>query len=146
MRLLEAALSVSEYTDKIDTIGYGLSKAKRIVHQIRELCSILSGLMLAADYKKGQELFEDRTRRDRCVTRCRREGIYSWEQSKELLDLIQFDSLFENRDPLLDHVHIDITRRGDVIFRQCAQAVDRNRAIEVGVKFSLGKSREEVAL
>ncbi|VDC02131.1 unnamed protein product [Peniophora sp. CBMAI 1063] len=60
LRLLDAALQVSEYTDKIDTIGYGLSKAKRIVHQIRELCSILSGLMLAADYKKGQELFEDR--------------------------------------------------------------------------------------
>ncbi|KAF8263948.1 hypothetical protein EI94DRAFT_1739579 [Lactarius quietus] len=41
LRLLEAALQVSEYTDKIDTLGYGLSKAKRIVHQIRELCAIL---------------------------------------------------------------------------------------------------------
>lgn len=60
LRLLEAALSVSEYTDKIDTIGFGLSKAKRIVHQIRELCAILSGLVLSADYKQGQELFSDR--------------------------------------------------------------------------------------
>ncbi|KAL7282659.1 hypothetical protein ACG7TL_004132 [Trametes sanguinea] len=60
LRLLEAALNVSEYTDKIDTIGFGLSKAKRIVHQIRELCAILSGLMLSADYKQGQELFQDR--------------------------------------------------------------------------------------
>lgn len=60
LRLLEAALQVSEYTDKIDTIGYGLSKAKRIVHQIRELCAILSGLVLATDYKVGQELFSDR--------------------------------------------------------------------------------------
>ncbi|KAH7923662.1 hypothetical protein BV22DRAFT_1036079 [Leucogyrophana mollusca] len=60
LRLLEAALQVSEYTDKIDTIGFGLSKAKRIVHQIRELCAILSGLMLSADYKVGQELFTDR--------------------------------------------------------------------------------------
>ncbi|KDQ64447.1 hypothetical protein JAAARDRAFT_28076 [Jaapia argillacea MUCL 33604] len=60
LRLLEAALQVSEYTDKIDTIGFGLSKAKRIVHQIRELCSILSGLVIAADYKQGQELFQDR--------------------------------------------------------------------------------------
>jgi hypothetical protein len=60
LRLLEAALLVSEYTDKIDTIGYGLSKAKRIVHQIRELCAILSGLVVAADYKQGQELFSDR--------------------------------------------------------------------------------------
>ncbi|TFK43820.1 hypothetical protein BDQ12DRAFT_196450 [Crucibulum laeve] len=60
LRLLEAALSVSEYTDKIDTIGFGLSKAKRIVHQIRELCAIMSGLVVAADYKQGQELFSDR--------------------------------------------------------------------------------------
>ncbi|KZT24561.1 hypothetical protein NEOLEDRAFT_1163261 [Neolentinus lepideus HHB14362 ss-1] len=60
LRLLDAALQVSEYTDKIDTIGYGLSKAKRIVQQIRELCAILSGLVLAADYKQGQELFQDR--------------------------------------------------------------------------------------
>ncbi|KAH9942574.1 hypothetical protein B0H21DRAFT_824129 [Amylocystis lapponica] len=60
LRLLEAALNVSEYTDKIDTIGFGLSKAKRIVHQIRELCAILSGLLLSADYKQGQELFSDR--------------------------------------------------------------------------------------
>jgi hypothetical protein len=57
---VEAALSVSEYTDRVDTIGFGLSKAKRIVQQIRELCAILSGLVLAADYKLGQELFQDR--------------------------------------------------------------------------------------
>ncbi len=60
LRLLEAALSVSEYTDKIDVIGLGLSKVKRIVHQIRELCAILSGLLLAADYNEGQKLFSDR--------------------------------------------------------------------------------------
>ncbi|KAH8830316.1 hypothetical protein DL96DRAFT_1592408 [Flagelloscypha sp. PMI_526] len=60
LRLLEAALSVSEYTDKIDTLSFGLSKAKRIVQQIRELCAIMSGLVLAADYKQGQELFTDK--------------------------------------------------------------------------------------
>lgn len=60
LRLLDAALQVSEYTDKIDTIGFGLSKTKRIVLQIRELCAILSGLVLSADYKLGQSLFTDR--------------------------------------------------------------------------------------
>jgi Protein of unknown function (DUF2009) len=60
LRLLEAALLVSEYTDKIDVIGFGLSKTKRIVHQIRELCAIMSGLLLSADYKMGQELFTDK--------------------------------------------------------------------------------------
>jgi hypothetical protein len=60
LRLLEAALQVSEYTDRIDTIGFRLSRSKRIVHQIRELCAILSGLVLSADYKHGQELFSSR--------------------------------------------------------------------------------------
>ncbi|KAJ3740991.1 hypothetical protein DFH05DRAFT_1580352 [Lentinula detonsa] len=60
LRLLEAALSVSEYTDKIDTLSSGQSKAKRIVAQIKELCAIMSGLLLSADYKAGQELFQDR--------------------------------------------------------------------------------------
>ncbi|KAL4081405.1 hypothetical protein V8B97DRAFT_1863025 [Scleroderma yunnanense] len=57
LRLLDAALQVSEYTDKIDTIGFSVSKAKRIVLQIRELCAIISGLVLSADYKLGQSLF-----------------------------------------------------------------------------------------
>lgn len=52
LRLLEAALQVSEYTDKIDIIGAALSRPKRVVAQIRELCAILSGLVLAADYKQ----------------------------------------------------------------------------------------------
>jgi hypothetical protein len=60
LRLLDAALTVSEYTDKIDTLGFSTTKAKRIVYQIRELCAIMSGLVLSADYKKGQELFTDR--------------------------------------------------------------------------------------
>ncbi|KIY52316.1 hypothetical protein FISHEDRAFT_70004 [Fistulina hepatica ATCC 64428] len=60
LRLLEAALLVSEYTDKIDTLGSTLTKSKRIVRQIRELCAIMSGLLLAADYKEGQALFADR--------------------------------------------------------------------------------------
>lgn len=37
-----------------------MSKPKRIVQQIRELCAIMSGLVLATDYKQGQELFQDR--------------------------------------------------------------------------------------
>ncbi|KAJ2726783.1 hypothetical protein GGI07_000294 [Coemansia sp. Benny D115] len=59
LRLLEAALNVSEYTDKIDILMYG-NKNKRIVSQIKELCAILSGLVLASDYRAGQTLFEDR--------------------------------------------------------------------------------------
>ncbi|KAG0174277.1 hypothetical protein DFQ28_000116 [Apophysomyces sp. BC1034] len=60
LRLLEAALNVTEYTDKIDNESH-TSKAKRVVSQIKELCAILTGLVLACDYKRGQELFADRT-------------------------------------------------------------------------------------
>ncbi|BFZ54272.1 hypothetical protein PYCC9005_001305 [Savitreella phatthalungensis] len=59
LRLLEAALAVSEYTDKIDILSY-TSKAKRIVAQLKHICAILSGLMVAQDYKAGQSLLEDR--------------------------------------------------------------------------------------
>src|ERR1700722_17136573 len=60
LRLLEASLQVSEYTDKIDPLGFGLPKSKRIVQQIRERFAIRSGLVLSADYKLGQQLFVDR--------------------------------------------------------------------------------------
>ncbi|CAO3607795.1 unnamed protein product [Cunninghamella echinulata] len=60
LRLLEAALNVTEYTDKIDKTSH-TSKAKRVVTQIKELCAILTGLVLACDYKRGQELFADRS-------------------------------------------------------------------------------------
>ena len=59
LRLLEAALSVSEYTDKVDVISYSKSKSARINAQLRELCGILCGLVLACDYKTGQELVVD---------------------------------------------------------------------------------------
>ncbi|KAJ1932794.1 hypothetical protein EC988_009336, partial [Linderina pennispora] len=59
LRLLEAALHVSEYTDRIDVLQYG-NKTKRIVAQIKELCAILSGLVVASDYKAGQQLCQER--------------------------------------------------------------------------------------
>lgn len=63
LRLLEAALHVSEYTDKIDVLSYS-SKTKKMVAQIRELCATLTGLVLACDYQVGQQLFQDRSFED----------------------------------------------------------------------------------
>ena len=63
LKLLEAALSVSSYTDKIDILTYS-SKTTRIIQQIKELLGILAGLVLAADYKAGQKLFEDKEFKD----------------------------------------------------------------------------------
>ncbi|KAF1796834.1 hypothetical protein V8B55DRAFT_1369208 [Mucor lusitanicus] len=63
LRLLDAALNVSEYTDKIDIISYS-NKAKRIVGQIKDLCCIISGLLVAGDYKTGAQLFAKRSIKD----------------------------------------------------------------------------------
>lgn len=60
LRLLESVLQVSEYTDRVDIVSYTSTPIGRAAAQIRELCAILSGLCLAADYKTGQELFEGR--------------------------------------------------------------------------------------
>ncbi|KAL3232450.1 hypothetical protein RNJ44_04366 [Nakaseomyces bracarensis] len=57
LRLLEAALQVSEYTDRVDILS-NKSKAKRIVEQLKEICSVLSGLVIASNMKLGQKLLE----------------------------------------------------------------------------------------
>ena len=63
LRLLEAALHVSEYTDKVDILTWR-SKTSRIHAQIKDLCAILSGLVVAQDYKRGQQLVTDRNFED----------------------------------------------------------------------------------
>eukprot|EP00963_Diacronema_lutheri_P005247 scaffold408_cov347-Pavlova_lutheri.AAC.21 len=59
LRLLEAALSVSEYTDKVDILSYR-SRMGRIHAQIKEICAILSGLVVASDYRAGQNLIANK--------------------------------------------------------------------------------------
>lgn len=56
LRLVEAALNVSDYTDKVDVTTYK-SKSKRIVAQLREMCSILAGLVVATDMDMGKSMF-----------------------------------------------------------------------------------------
>ncbi|RKP12040.1 hypothetical protein BJ684DRAFT_12084 [Piptocephalis cylindrospora] len=58
LRLLEAALNVNEYTDKVDILHYG-NKSQRMIAQIRDMCAVLSGLLVASDYKAGQDLIAD---------------------------------------------------------------------------------------
>ncbi len=60
LRLLEAALSVSDYTDKVDVICYNKSKTQRITKQLQEICAILCGLVVALDYRAGQDLLKDK--------------------------------------------------------------------------------------
>lgn len=63
LRLLEACLSVSEYTDKVDILTWR-SKTARVHAQIKDICAILSGLVVAQNYKKGQQLIQDRSFKD----------------------------------------------------------------------------------
>jgi Protein of unknown function (DUF2009) len=59
LRLLEGALNVSEYTDKVDILSYR-NKSARVHAQIKDLCAILCGLTVAQDFKRGQKLISDR--------------------------------------------------------------------------------------
>lgn len=60
LRLVKAALSVSDYTSKVDTPALQKSSAKRMHRQVREICSIFSGLIVGTVYKHGQTVIEER--------------------------------------------------------------------------------------
>lgn len=61
LRLVSAALNVSEYTDVVDVLATSRMKTTQRIHaQIRNLCSILMGLAVATNYSSGQKLIKDR--------------------------------------------------------------------------------------
>ena len=59
LRLLEAALRVSEYTDRVDVVTFR-GKTQRITKQLKEICAIMCGLVVATDYRRGQELIKEK--------------------------------------------------------------------------------------
>jgi len=63
LRLLEAALHVSEYTDVVDVLSYK-SKTGRVTKQLKEICAIMCGLVVASDYRAGQKLIADKEFKD----------------------------------------------------------------------------------
>lgn len=60
LRLIESALHVSEYTDRVDIAMYASNKARRITTQIKQMCAILSGLFVAHNYEQGSALIKER--------------------------------------------------------------------------------------
>jgi hypothetical protein len=59
LRLLQSALKVCDYTDKID-VATNRNKAKRVAAQLRDVCALLSGTVVAVDYAEGQRLVQSR--------------------------------------------------------------------------------------
>jgi hypothetical protein len=62
LRLLEGALDVSEYTDKVDVVrgwGWRNSKLDTIREEIGDLMQQLLGLAVAANYKQGTQLIAE---------------------------------------------------------------------------------------
>ncbi|KAI9914407.1 hypothetical protein PsorP6_008351 [Peronosclerospora sorghi] len=59
LRTLEAALRVSCYTDKLDTLEC-VAPAKRERAQLQEICGFLAALEVEAEYKAGQELLGEK--------------------------------------------------------------------------------------
>ena len=65
LHVLEGALQISEYTDKVDVINWRLNKSDMIRRQLEDLFAVLSGLMVAANSgRAGRELVHDREFRD----------------------------------------------------------------------------------
>jgi hypothetical protein len=60
LRLLEATLDVSEYTDKVDIIGQRYSAVKRMTNETKHICSVLSGLLIAYKYDAGQLVLREK--------------------------------------------------------------------------------------
>ena len=48
LRVLEGALTVSEYTDKVDIFSYRSNKLDRIEQQLGDVFAVLSGMIVAA--------------------------------------------------------------------------------------------------
>lgn len=60
LHLLTAALSVSEYTSRVDILPTHTTRTKRMVVQLKQICAILSGLIVASDFRRGQEMLVER--------------------------------------------------------------------------------------
>jgi len=61
LHLLEASLTVSQYTDRVDVVpNENLNFMKSLKVKILDISALLTGLLVAADYKHGQILLDQK--------------------------------------------------------------------------------------
>ncbi|KAF4711950.1 hypothetical protein FOZ63_019102, partial [Perkinsus olseni] len=61
LRLVESAMQVADYTDKVDVqFPPHVSPARQMAIRARQMCAILNGLVVAEDYSKGAALVKSR--------------------------------------------------------------------------------------
>eukprot|EP01047_Picozoa_sp_COSAG01_P060862 COSAG01_NODE_7517_length_3170_cov_1.655161_3_plen_360_part_00 len=61
LRLLQSALGVFDYTDRVAAAGGGgAALARHMSARLRDVCGLLSGAVTAVDYEKGRELTQER--------------------------------------------------------------------------------------
>jgi len=155
LRLLEAALNVSEYTDKVDILAY-TGKAKRMFAQIKDICAILSGLLVASDYPAGQNLVRDKNFDEnalffqRIFEIGRRHKIMNPEKMRasygKLVYLLQ-DSMIPDVHDMLQFDCVDpIHTVYRALDEGCALAVLKDEAIHVATREIIpeSKSRREI--
>uniref|UniRef100_K3WGZ4 B box-type domain-containing protein n=1 Tax=Globisporangium ultimum (strain ATCC 200006 / CBS 805.95 / DAOM BR144) TaxID=431595 RepID=K3WGZ4_GLOUD len=155
LRTLEAALCVSNYTDKLDTPAY-LPQAKRVRMQLQDICGFLTGIAVASDYRAGQAVLDEKNfsehsefyqeifelgRRYKIMNPEKMRGEYG-----KLMYLLQDAMSPEIQDLLGFSCHQKIRTVYDVIEAANALGVLRDAKIEIAtmVVAPEGKSRPQI--
>lgn len=61
LRLIDATMHVSHYTDHMDAAGNAAANpARKLALQMKQLCAILTGMQVSHNYEMGQELMQSR--------------------------------------------------------------------------------------
>ncbi|KAL0592569.1 hypothetical protein ABG067_000133 [Albugo candida] len=65
LRTLEAALSISQYTDQMDTLQCVKNRTWRIRLQLQHIFGFMTGIVMASSYRAGQSLLDEKDFRDK---------------------------------------------------------------------------------
>eukprot|EP00747_Dinoflagellata_sp_TGD_P186171 gnl/TRDRNA2_/TRDRNA2_43069_c0_seq2.p1 gnl/TRDRNA2_/TRDRNA2_43069_c0~~gnl/TRDRNA2_/TRDRNA2_43069_c0_seq2.p1 ORF type:complete len:600 (+),score=142.98 gnl/TRDRNA2_/TRDRNA2_43069_c0_seq2:65-1864(+) len=61
LRLIDSTIHVSHYTDSLDSPNLAkMNPARKMALQMKQLCAILTGMMVAHSYEDGQQLMQSR--------------------------------------------------------------------------------------